>query len=177
MKIYMTRHGQTDWNLQRRVCGRSEAHLTDLGRQQAAEMAEKVAQQTNVSLILSSPLERARDTARIVAGRTGLPVMMEPRLIEQDFGGYEGRDVKDPAYLENRQNLFFSFSGGESTAHLIYRAYAVIEDVKRKYKDRSVLLVTHGCLCRALRSYFAEVPPDGFYEFYMNNCDLLEFEG
>lgn len=176
MKIYITRHGQTDWNLQRKVCGRSEARLTDLGRKQAAEMAEKVAM-TNVSLILSSPLERARDTSRIVAGRTGLPVMMDPRLIEQDFGAYEGRDVKDSDYLESRKNLFFQFSGGESTAHLIYRAYAVLEDVKRKYKERSVLLVTHGCLCRALRSYFVEVPPGGFYEFYMSNCDLLEFEG
>ena len=175
MKIYLTRHGQTDWNVQRKVCGRSEAQLTDLGRQQAAEMAEKVAA-TNVSLILCSPLERARDTARIVAGRTGVPVMMEPRLIEQDFGAYEGRSVEDEEYRTNRENLFFRFPGGETTAQLIARAYAVLEDVQRKYRDRSVLLVTHGCLCRAARTYFVEVPPGGFYKFYMNNCDLLEFE-
>ena len=71
MKLYLTRHGQTDWNVQRKVCGQVEAHLTDLGRSQAAEMAEKVAE-TSVNLILTSPLERARDTARIVASRTGV---------------------------------------------------------------------------------------------------------
>ena len=175
MKIYLTRHGQTDWNVLRKVCGRSEAQLTDLGRQQAAEMAEKVAA-TNVSLILSSPLERARDTARIVAGRTGVPVMMEPRLIEQDFGAYEGRSVEDAEYRSNRENLFFRFPGGETTAHGLARSYTVIDRVRREYAGQSVLLVTHGCLCRAARTYFVEVPPGEFYAFYMNNCQLLEFE-
>ena len=124
-----------------------------------------------------NPVEPLRSVrARIVAGRTGLPVMMEPRLIEQDFGAYEGRSVEDAEYRSNRENLFFRFPGGETTAQLIARAYGVIEDVKRKYRDRSVLLVTHGCLCRAARTYFVEVPPGGFYQFYMNNCDLLGFE-
>lgn len=175
MKLYFTRHGQTDWNTRRKVCGRAEAHLTDLGRRQAAQVAEKVAD-TGVNLILSSPLERTRDTARIVADRIGVPVMMEPRLIEQDFGSYEGRDMDDPDYLERRENLLWHFPGGESTVQVMHRAYGVLEDVKRKYADRTVLLVTHGCFCRAARTYFQDIEPGGFYRFYMKNCDLLEFE-
>lgn len=62
MKVYFTRHGQTDWNVQRKLCGRSEAHLTDLGRQQAAQMAERVAA-TGVDWMLASPMERTRETA------------------------------------------------------------------------------------------------------------------
>ena len=174
-KLYLTRHGQTDWNVQRKVCGRTEAHLTDLGRQQAARMAEQVAE-TSVNLILASPLERARDTARIVAARTGVPVMTEPRLIEQNFGSYEGRDMDDGEYLTRRENLLWRFPGCESAVQVIHRAYSVLEDVKRKYPDRTVLLVTHGCFCRAARTYFVDVEPGAFYRFYMNNCDLLEFE-
>ena len=175
MKLYLTRHGQTDWNVQRKVCGRSEAHLTDFGRQQAAQMAGKVAE-TGVNLILTSPMERTRDTARIVAGRIGVPVMMEPRLIEQDFGSYEGRNMDDPEYLAQRENLLWHFPGGESTVQVIHRAYAVLEDVGRKYAGKTVLLVTHGCFCRAARTYFMDVAPGEYYQFYMNNCDLLEFE-
>lgn len=73
-------------------------------------MAEQVAE-TSVNLILASPLERARDTARIVAARTGVPVMTEPRLIEQNFGSYEGRDMDDGEYLTRRENLLWRFPG------------------------------------------------------------------
>ena len=175
MKLYLTRHGQTDWNTKRLVCGRAEARLTDLGRAQAAEMAEAVAA-TDVSVILSSPLERARETAGIVSARIGVPIQIEPLLIEQDFGSYEGRSVTDPEYKRNRENLFWRFPGGETTAHVLARSYTVIDRVRREYAGKAVLLVTHGCLCRAARTYFVEVPPGEFYAFYMNNCQLLEFE-
>lgn len=175
MKLYLTRHGQTDWNVQNKICGQVEAHLTDEGRAQAARMAEQVAK-TGVNLILTSPLERTRDTARIVASRIGAPVMLEPRLIEQSFGEYEGRNLHDPSYLEQRENLLWHFPGGESAVQVLHRAYGVLEDVKRKYPDRTVLLVTHGCFCRAARSYFQDIPPGAYYQFYMKNCDLLTFE-
>lgn len=67
-KLYLTRHGQTDWNVQRKVCGRTEAHLTDLGRQQAARMAEQVAE-TSVNLILASSPGAGPGYGRIVAAR------------------------------------------------------------------------------------------------------------
>lgn len=175
MKLYLTRHGQTDWNVRRKVCGRVEAHLTDLGRKQAAALAEQVVK-TNVDLILVSPLERTRETAQIVSRRIGIPVKINPQLIEQDFGTYEGWDMDEKGYLARRENLFWHFPGGESTIQLIHRAYSVLEDVQCKYSDRTVLLVTHGCFCRAARTYFQDIEPGGFFRFYMKNCDLLEFE-
>lgn len=175
MKLLFTRHGQTDWNVQRKVCGRTEAQLTELGREQAAQVG-KLAAQAGVDLILTSPMERTRETAAIIAEQVSAPVYVEPLLIEQDFGSFEGCSMDDPEYLEKRRNLLWHFPGGESAVQVMHRAYAVIEKVRAAYPEHTVLLVTHGCFCRAAYTYFTDVPEGVYYEFYMKNCDLLEYE-
>lgn len=175
MKLYLTRHGQTDWNTQRKVCGRTEAQLTELGREQARQVGKQAAE-AGVTVILASPLQRAQETAAIIAEEVGVPARTEPLLIEQDFGAFEGRSVDDPEYRAKRENLLWRFDGGESPVQVMHRAYTVIEKVKETYPDETVLLVSHGCFCRSARTYFVDVPDGGFYDFYMQNCDLLEFD-
>lgn len=175
MKVYLTRHGQTDWNVQRKVCGRSEAQLTDLGREQAAQVGKRAAE-AGVTVILASPMERTQETAAIIARQVEVPVQTEPLLIEQDFGTFEGRSMDDLEYLRKRENILWHFPGGESPVQVMHRAYAVLEKVKERYSDQTVLLVTHGCFCRAARTYFMDVPEGGYYDFYMKNCDLISFE-
>ncbi len=63
MKIYATRHGQTDWNKADKICGITDVELTDKGREQAKELAEKCAAKGDIDIIICSPLKRARDTA------------------------------------------------------------------------------------------------------------------
>ena len=121
MKLFLTRHGQTDWNTKRCVCGRTEAQLTDLGRAQAAQVGEEAAR-AGVNVILASPMDRAQETAAIIAQKVGVPVLTEPLLIEQDFGTFEGRSVDDPEYREKRKSLLWHYPQGESTAQLIHRA-------------------------------------------------------
>ena len=106
MKLFLTRHGQTDWNTKRCVCGRTEAQLTDLGRAQAAQVGEQAAQ-AGVNVILASPMDRAQETAAIIAQKVGVPVLTDPLLIEQDFGTFEGRSVDDPEYREKRKSLLW----------------------------------------------------------------------
>lgn len=175
MKLFLTRHGQTDWNTKRCVCGRTEAQLTDLGRAQAAQVGEQAAQ-AGVNVILASPMDRAQETAAIIAQKVGVPVLTDLLLIEQDFGTFEGRSVDDPEYREKRKSLLWHYPEGESTAQLIHRAYTIIEKVRDTYPDKRVLLVSHGCFCRAARTYFVDIPFGDFYEFYMENCQLLEFD-
>ena len=134
MKLFLTRHGQTDWNTKRCVCGRTEAQLTDLGRAQAAQVGEEAAR-AGVNVILASPMDRAQETAAIIAQKVGVPVLTEPLLIEQDFGTFEGRSVDDPEYREKRKSLLWHYPQGESTAQLIHRAYTVIEKVRDAYPD------------------------------------------
>ncbi len=95
MKLYVARHGQTQWNAENKVCGRTDLPLTAVGIAQAEALAEKAAG-LGINLILSSPLQRAYTMARIVANRCGAEVLTEDRLIEQDYGIFEGADRQDP---------------------------------------------------------------------------------
>ena len=85
--LYFVRHGQTIWNVENKICGATDIALTDLGHQQAIETGKKILEEgIQADEILYSPLVRAAETARHISEVTGIPVRMEPRLIEQDFG-------------------------------------------------------------------------------------------
>lgn len=159
----------------RRVCGRTEAQLTDLGRAQAAQVGEEAAR-AGVNVILASPMDRAQETAAIIAQKVGVPVLTEPLLIEQDFGTFEGRSVDDPEYREKRKSLLWHYPQGESTAQLIHRAYTVIEKVPGCVPGQTGAAGVPRLLRRAARTYFVDIPFGDFYEFYMENCQLLEFD-
>ena len=89
--VYFVRHGQTVWNVENKICGVTDSPLTALGHEQAQALGRKVlAEGLRADAILCSPLTRARDTAMEIAAITGLPVTVEPRLIEQNFGKWEG---------------------------------------------------------------------------------------
>lgn len=176
MKVYLSRHGQTVWNHRDVVSGRTDIPLTEKGLEQAETLAELVAE-TEVDLILASPLQRAQQTAQAVARRIGAPIITEPLLLEQDFGSYEEVDRFYPPYLEYRKDFFRRFpDGGESVAMVAARAYQVIGKLQTQYKDHTVLLVSHGAFCRAFRTWFVDTPNEDFYKWRMTNCQLVEFE-
>ena len=90
-KIYFTRHGQTVWNVENKICGATDIELTDLGKKQADRLGEIIRNgDYRIDEILCSPLIRAKETAQRIAAKTGLPLRVEPRLTEQCFGKYEG---------------------------------------------------------------------------------------
>ena len=90
-KLYFTRHGETVWNVENKICGMTDSPLTERGRAQARALGQKVkAGGYAIDEILYSPLSRAADTAMAIAEATGLPARCEPRLREQCFGKYEG---------------------------------------------------------------------------------------
>lgn len=82
--LYFTRHGETVWNVENKICGMTDSPLTERGRQQARKLGEAVkASGVHIDEILYSPLSRAADTAMAIAEATGLPARCEPRLREQ----------------------------------------------------------------------------------------------
>ena len=89
MKLYVARHGETEWNRLNKVCGRTDSPLTDKGLQQAQLLADGL-ENCPIDVIIASPLSRAQETARAVAERKHLPIITDERLIEQDYGMYEG---------------------------------------------------------------------------------------
>ena len=88
--VYFTRHGQTVWNVENKICGSTDIELTELGHKQGIEVGKFIANSgIKIDEILYSPLIRAAETARHISEETKIPCKMEIRLKEQNFGKYE----------------------------------------------------------------------------------------
>lgn len=104
MKLYVTRHGQTQWNQDNLICGVSDIELNENGIQQARQLASSL-KEYSINEIYSSPLIRARTTAEIVSKELQIPVMIDQRLFEQDYGIYEGTLRGTEEFLELKSSL------------------------------------------------------------------------
>lgn len=175
MKLYVARHGQTVWNVRGKVCGVTDIELTDEGKEQAKILAEKVSG-CKVGIILASPLKRAQQTAGIIAERNALSVITEPLLTEQDYGIYEGADRRSEGFLSNKRQFAFRYPGGESMMQVAYRIYGLIDRVKEQYYGKNVLFVTHGGVCRVIRTYFMDMTNDEYFNYSADNCQLEEYD-
>jgi broad specificity phosphatase PhoE len=154
--VYLARHGESDWNAANRFQGHSDRPLTELGRKQAHALAGLVAGQ-NVEAIYSSPLERALETARIVADRTGLDVMTRDDLREVDTGSWSGlsrAEVKE-RFPEGFQRWISGGAGwedGESYDEMAARVLAALREIAAEHPQGRVLIVSHGGPIRAIQA-------------------------
>lgn len=143
MKLYVARHGQTQWNAENRICGRTDLPLTDVGISQAEALAEKAAP-LGIDLIVSSPMLRAHHMARIVGERCGAEVMVDERLIEQNYGIYEGLDRKNPDFLANKRQFAVRYPGGESMLDMAGRLYPLLRESGMNIRKRLCCLPATG---------------------------------
>jgi broad specificity phosphatase PhoE len=154
--VYLARHGQTAYNLERRFQGHLPVPLDETGRAQAADLAERASAGAGgipFVALWCSPLLRARETADIVAARIGLDPREEPRLMETDAGDWTDRlftdvQAEDPdgfaGFIEGRPD--FGFPDGESFAQQGVRVAAALADVEQG--DLPALVVCHGVVIR-----------------------------
>ena len=172
LKLYVLRHGETDTNILKLICGKSECDLTKAGIKQAKEVKEKL-KDTNFDAILSSPLTRARITASIVASK---PIKIDKRLIERDYGLYEFRKKTEVDY-----NGFWNYGmknkTGESIQDLFKRIESLINDLLNQYPNGNVLLVTHSGLARGIHYYLTGIPEDNdLTKLEIPNCSYRVYE-
>lgn len=175
MKLYLTRHGQTEWNALDLVCGITDIGLTDLGISQAEELANKLADK-HIDVIIHSPLIRAMQTAQKVADMCGAPMIADDRLVEQNYGIYEGVSRHDENFLNNKRQFAFRYPGGESMMDVAYRTYQLIDEIKEKYSGKNVLIVCHNGVCRVINTYFNDITNDDYFEYSLENCEVKEYE-
>jgi probable phosphoglycerate mutase len=174
-KLYFTRHGQTVWNVENKICGATDIELTELGHQQAIELGESIKKENiHIDQILCSPLSRAADTARHISQITGIPCKEETRLKEQNFGKYESTARDSQEFKKAKENFICSFDGGETMLHLASRVYSLLDDIK-KQTDTTYLLVAHNGIARVIQSYFYDMTNQEFAEFGIKNCELIEY--
>ena len=108
--FYFARHGQTVWNVENKICGATDIELTEKGVEQAKELGRKIKEDgVKIDEIICSPLMRAEATAKCISEAAGIPMRVEMRLKEQNFGKYEGT----PRHILHRDmtvaNLCLSF--------------------------------------------------------------------
>lgn len=175
MRLYVARHGQTQWNAENKVCGRTDQALTAVGIAQAEALAEKAAD-LHIDLILASPLQRAFRMAQIIADRCGAELQVEERLIEQNYGIFEGVDRQNPDFLANKRQFAVRYPGGESMMDLAGRIYPLLREIKEKYPDKTVLLACHGGVCRVIRTFFLPMTNEEYFVYSPENCSLECYE-
>lgn len=174
-KLYFVRHGQTVWNVENKICGSTDIELTELGRQQADRLGEMIrGGEYHIDEILCSPLIRAKETAERIGAKTGLPVRIEPRLVEQCFGKYEGTARNGEEFKKAKENFICSYDGGETMLHLAARIYNLLDELKKD--DKVYLLAAHNGIARVVRSYFYDMANDEYAAYGIGNCDILTFE-
>ena len=174
MKLYISRHGQTPWNVEDLVCGRADVPLTEVGQQQAKLLAES-ALDKNIDVILCSPLLRARQTAQAVSDAIGVPIQIDDRLVEFDFGSFDGTSRFGEEFQWLRAQMPTRFPGGESGFDLAYRVYSLLYEIREKYADKNVLLVCHGGVCRLIRSYFEDMTNEEYVNYCEENANVREY--
>lgn len=187
--IYLLRHGQTDYNRDRRVQGRLDSQLTALGRRQAAAMADLLAVLIDRPAdwrLVASPAQRTRDTARFVADALGLAIETDPRLLEVHCGAWEGRlhaelAAEDSELFTSRE-WFFGAPGGETYADMMARVAGWLAE-QAPEPERRLIVVSHGVAGRLLRGAYAglergpmmaqEIPQDAIFRLAGGTIERL----
>ena len=165
--IYLVRHGQTEFNRERRIQGHVDSPLTELGVRQARAVGGLLADLIRDPAgwrIVSSPLGRARSTAEIVAGKLGgLPVQLDDRLKEMSWGPHDGRlraelEAEHPETFA-RTGWAFDASAGETYDEVCERVGAWLAELPPE-PERRVIAVSHGISGRVLRGLYAGLDRD-----------------
>ena len=160
MKIYVVRHGQTDWNVEGKIQGQFDTNLTEKGCEQA-ENLRKMLGEVKFDAVFCSPLIRAKKTCEIILNNSGNKVTYEPCLMERDFGVMVGKKDNFMSFW-NLKNLRTA-EGVESIEDMEKRIFPFIEKIKREYKNGNILIVTHQGTLFIFENYFGRIPDDGDY--------------
>ena len=182
MKFYIIRHGQTNWNKEGRIQGKTDIELNEKGIEQAKE-AKNILKDYPIDMIVSSTLKRAKKTAEIINEAKNVPIIFKEALEERGFGEFEGKirkeihdEILDSEILAN-YSLNKEYKGVETIQDLCNRVWNLIDELKEDYTEKNILLVTHGGVTRAINGYFNGVNEEGILEdLNLNNCEIRTFE-
>ena len=176
MKIFVIRHGRTQCNDEGKYNGKLDEDINEIGIRQAIKASKKV-EDLDIDLVICSPLLRTRHTCEIVNIKK-IPVIYDKRIEERDCGILTNKELGE-FYYTDFWNYYSDkrIAGLETIQDLFERINLFLEDIKEKYKNKNILLVTHGGVARAIYFYFNELPSDGMIEKYSaGNCEIKEYK-
>ncbi|MDN5918834.1 MAG: bifunctional RNase H/acid phosphatase [Pseudonocardia sp.] len=187
-RLILLRHGQTELSVHRRYSGRGDPELTELGQAQAAAAARALAvrftaQEIEIAAILTSPLRRARQTAAALAETTAASLQVRDRLIETDFGGWEGLTFAEARNRDPELHARWLGSadvpppGGESFASVGERVAAEKDAILTEFPGRTVVLVSHVTPIKMLLRDALGAGPSVLYRLHLDlaSVNVAEF--
>lgn len=183
LQVYLVRHGETEWNVARRIQGQSDSALTPRGEQQAYQVAERI-RMLGITHIFTSDLGRTQQTTDIIAKVChGCPIVLEPGLRELSMGILEARDIDSLSPEEEswRKQLVDGTSGGripegESMEELAARMHRVLARCLDLPKGSRPLLVSHGMALGCLLSTILGLPASAERRLRLRNCSLSRID-
>ena len=178
MKIYLTRHGQTELNKKELMQGMTDEPLNDTGRTQA-KAARKFIENVKFDKVISSPLVRARETAAILADIPIEDVTVDERIIEVNFGDYELRSYHNlgPALSLYwlLPEVFPAPKSVENVKSMVARSHGFLKELENKDYE-NVLVVCHGGIIRPMCGYLMDKRSGLKWRPRPTNCEIRVFE-
>lgn len=176
MILYVVRHGETEKNKYGLIQGQTECDLSINGINKAKELVN-IVNTLNIDVVISSPLKRAVDTAKIITDFK-VPINIDDRIIERDWGLCEGASIDDVDtvkcwnfYINNSDNCI------ENVQDLLKRVSEFLEDIKNRYQGKNVLVVAHSAILRAIHYCLNGIPEDGdMSKIDIPNLRLIEYK-
>lgn len=176
-RIYLTRHGQTVWNLDKRLQGSGNSELTKRGIRQAESLRDRLSE-VDIDVIYTSPIKRAYETAEILSGMKRINIIKDDGLKEINFGEYEGHTEEELLKEGRGVELDRIFNGemdvrapgGESLHELFGRVKKSLDDMLLNEEGKNILIVSHGMTLKAVVNYFKN--NEDFYNVIMGQASL-----
>jgi broad specificity phosphatase PhoE len=176
--LLLIRHGQTTWNVEHRLPGLLPGvDLNDTGRQQAARLADALAV-IPISAVISSPLERARETAEILVKGRDLSVQLEPELVDTDVGRWAGQVIgelskSDPAWGAYVKDPTVAPEGIETFPHVQQRVVAAVERLRTQNNiGAHPAFVAHADVIKLLLAHYLDLDPGRAVSMMIDNASV-----
>jgi len=181
-KIYMVRHGETQWNTEGRIQGQTNIPLSEVGKHQASLAADQLST-VKFDAVYSSDLDRTLETAKIIVASSNLKIVTNPNLRERFFGIFEGLTIqeREDTYPElfaqsTKNDVDFTPPEGESIKDTYTRISTPVQTYKDKHMNDNILIVGHGGSLRCAISSLLDLPLESSFKFVLSNCGITIFE-
>jgi broad specificity phosphatase PhoE len=175
MELYVVRHGETDGNVNRIMDGQRDIPINENGEMQA-HVAKEQLKDIKFDIIICSPLIRTRQTMGII-NIHNYPVIYEKRILERDCGEFMGK-----SFDSLDRDLYWNYldetkyEKAENIKDFFKRIFDYVDDIKKEYANKRVLIVTHGGVSKAIHCYFNGIPEDGCLRHIgLGNCEVAKY--
>lgn len=188
MRLYIIRHGETDWNVEGRLQGESDLPLNQNGQNMALKTGQAL-EKISFDLVITSPYTRAKQTADLILGNRKIPWLIDKRIREINWGEWDGKTTEDLKAIGKKEefDLFykapFQFRGapgGETIEQVCARGRIFLESLEKEpeYEKKTILVISHGCTIRGILNHFYDWPKDFWQGMVPPNCatNILELE-